>query len=367
MKKIIIICIIFIFSFSVCCDVKDGSNTEDDGNKENVAFTYKYKEMSDISILSSNSIIKYTTEHTNAELYKWNDEISLPIPCPGEIVQEESRDKMLMFSGVSEKTWNDYVEQLKGMFSHVEVIEVVEHYDGWRSGGVKINDEKIGLSVNLNWTNNLANYNVQSNDRDIENVLMLWCYMANQENYNMDTQLIKSKIKEKLNISSMDDYVLFDVTSRSNYEKGYFVYYLRLPELVKVGEITQYMYICVVKNKEIVLLEPNVVSLGYHNNEIEFITENASDIMYVLSYHSDKDASMSNSGKQIIDKYLFSNAGFIYEKRMLVKDLIGCDDKIVTFERENDDIYLYELLEKDGYSNCYNEMYTIGEKIVELR
>ena len=125
-------------------------------------------------------------------------------------------------------------------------------------------------------------------------------------------------------------------------------------------------FLCVVKNDKIVFLEDNMVTYGMTHNEIEFVTKDDKDFMYVLTYESDKDPLSSNTGRQQIDKYILKDNAFVHDKTMYVNEIEGCANKAVTFEGDGEDIVLYEVAYNTNLNDNYTEFYILGDKLTVL-
>lgn len=193
-------------------------------------------------------------------------------------------------------------------------------------------------------------------------------YGKSRKNNTLSKKDIKEQILNKLEIETekRQDFFLYNVTSHTNKKDGFDVYLLTTPFPYNNGDEDILSYLCVLKDKEIVFLEPNIVSLGNSNNEIEFLFNENQWEMYVLAFEYDKDISMSNPGKQIIDKYVLSDNQFKHTKCFNVHDIQDCENKYITFEKNENAIDLYELvIDKDSWK-AYYELWSVGEKIGTL-
>ena len=113
------------------------------------------------------------------------------------------------------------------------------------------------------------------------------------------------------------------------------------------------MYLCITKDEHILYLDKNQVSLGHNNNEIEFVNDDNQCIMYILSYEGDKDTTRSTPGAQLIDKYLLENNKFVHINTFNVNEIKGCENKIITLEKNENKIELFEILYDKNSSKQY--------------
>ncbi len=324
--------------------------------------SYKFQELSQISTLSNNEMVKYTSDYTDVELYEWSENVTLPIPKIDGAAETESIDRMLTFTGVTEEVWNDYVSALNSNYTVIECDDIYT-LDGtdYASGGIIVTMEDKNVYVSLNW-NNKVEY---SDAVTMENVVTIWCFLGTQEtNAKISKTDVKKMIFDELGVSdeSTKNYYLYDVTSRSNEADGFNVYYLKTPTIAHDNHVENInMYLCVMRGEKIVFLEPNVVTFGSSNNEIEFLDNE----MYILAYETDKDMTMSDIGNQVLDKYVLKDDYFVLEKTYTVADVVG--EKIhVTLEKTEAGIDLYELLFDKNSTKDYSEVYSVGDKLMGL-
>ena len=69
---------------------------------------------------------------------------------------------------------------------------------------------------------------------------------------------------------------------------------------------------------------------------------------------------------ECIDKYILKDNAFVHDKTMYVNEIEGCANKAVTFERDGEDIVLYEVAYNTNLNDNYTEFYILGDKLTVL-
>ncbi len=363
--KIVYLVVIYFCLFLTAC----GSTEKETADTDDI-FKFKYEELSEISSLSNNSVVKYSEQYTSANLYNWTENVVLPIPSPGDMKEEKSYERMLTFSGIDESQWDKYVQELKIIYPDIIIGDNQENIDealGYSHKTLTIYDETYNMRIIMVWYDKLSYIGNDLEQNNLENVILVNCYLGNQEFANdLNNKTIKEKICRRLNDITTNDLKIFDVSSRNNIIDGYRVYYVQPLSTQYIESEMVCMYLCVMKDDEIVFLNHNEISIGKLNNEIEFVKYKDKNYMYILSFQSDKDPSMSNCGNQIIDIYELIDNNFNYDKRIDVNKLEGFEEKWASFEKKDGTILLRDFAQIDDRDKAYNECYYLGNEMKNL-
>ncbi len=364
-----LISILVLSSLLIACTKKTSTSEKVDepetkSNSESESEnTYEYKELSDVSVLSVNQTFNFTDEYTSAPLYRWSNDANLPIPVPEvELLQIEWLDGYLSAIGVNENEWSKYIENMCSNYKIIESSYVDATDEEKIISNITLYDEKYNYGVNFNW---IPDYVSPFTDDIYENVLQVSVHFFNQEKHNdLDSQSVLNKVFEEFGINdSKSKCVLWDITSHSNIESGYSVYYIDIP---METEIDANSILCVMRDDKIVFAEYDVFNLiiGYANNqEIEF----NNDEMYILK--SKNDSLASSFDIQYVYRYELTNDKFEFVKDYsVIDDLKVCEQgNIVTFQKNEDTIDLYKVEIVMKSDTPIVERYSLGEKLGTLQ
>ena len=353
MKKIIIISLLMCTLLFISCGSKEkgeDANTLGDTNSYNTT-TFKYRELSPISPLAVNSIVKYSNEYTSAPLYEWSDNVVLPIPAPVGVIEETPAQfsQALTFSGVTFEAWNDYVELLKDNYDTLE--HTIE------SNNIYLWDDTYNFKISIKWSKEDICGGVTKTD-----IVTLRCFMGNQENNtSISTKDVLEKVFVKLDVKNDDkeSFEIFDVSSHSNIKSGYWVYYLSSPNKT---------YLAIMQEKNLVGIVENSAFLTVYNEKIEFIISDDVAEMYILSNSDAKNyPNLTGFGDTIIEKYVLKDDYFEFDNTINISDIEYCKDyEYITMKKNSNSIELYELVLGAGEYKLYSELWSVGNKLGTL-
>ena len=353
MKKLIIILLLLCSFFLVSCGNKE--TNEDTNTLSNInsydTIVFEYKQLSNISPLAMNSIVKYTKEYTSAPLYKWSDKVVLPIPAPVGITEEipVQFSQAITFSGVTYEAWNDYVKVMKDKYENIKYTQ--------ESNNLYIWDDTYNFKVSINWSKKDICGGVTKND-----IVTLRCFMGNQEkNPFVSVENVLEKVFAKLNIKNdeKDSFEIYDVSSKSNIEAGYWVYYLSSQNKT---------YLAIMYEKNLVGIVENSAFLTMYNEKIEFIISDNVVEMYILSNSDAKNyPNLTGFGDTIIEKYILKDNYFEFDNTINISDIEYCEDyPYITMKKNGKSIELYELVLDSGEYKLYTELWSVGNKLGTL-
>lgn len=355
-KSLMLLCILVAGALMVSCQKTDDKNTtvktEDEFSvgmlnsseqtNHNSQLNLKYKETSEISMFAADDIFKYTNEYTSCELYRWSDEIILPIPAPeGNIdVKFEYRIEL---DNITKEIWGKYVNVLKERY--ITDIETSQ-FEDYRREFVSIFDMKNNFTATMGWSEEEEN-------------MYIYLYMFCQENVSsLTNEEVAVMVADKLGMERKDIKAVLNASSNTNLTDGFDVYYIWNNNNSNSEELQN--YICVVKDKEIVFLKEDKIHVGLVD-EIEFAKCDENWYMYLLM-------QTNNSGTQSIEEYILKDNSFELSKTVGMWDyepVKSAGNPIITLEKENDDIEIYIIKGEDKESIRYIKDKKLG--ILDLK
>lgn len=309
---------------------KLGMLNSSEQTNHNSQLNLKYKETSEISMFAADDIFKYTNEYTSCELYRWSDEIILPIPAPeGNIdVKFEYRIEL---DNITKEIWGKYVNVLKERY--ITDIETSQ-FEDYRREFVSIFDMKNNFTATMGWSEEEEN-------------MYIYLYMFCQENVSsLTNEEVAVMVADKLGMERKDIKAVLNASSNTNLTDGFDVYYIWNNNNSNSEELQN--YICVVKDKEIVFLKADKIHVGLVD-EIEFAKYDGNWYMYLLM-------QTNNSGTQSIEEYILKNNSFELSKTVGMWDyepVKSAGNPVITLEKENDDIEIYIIKGEDKESIRY--------------
>ncbi|MBP3339897.1 MAG: hypothetical protein J6L69_10900 [Lachnospiraceae bacterium] len=343
----IILCA-FLFGCAKVEDNGEKSNTNDDKNSVKYEFSFKYKELSDVSPFVYNSIIKYTDEYTSAPLYEWSEDVVLPIPAPLGAKHEKNVKMIneLVFSGVTLEEWNNYVDLLKEKY--------IVLWEDKEQPSIRIYDKTYNFYVQLRWEEKMLQGD------NISNYIALHCFMGNQEiNELLDYDTVREVMCKKLDISEDDkrEYIIYDVSTNTNIKDGYWIYYMVSSKSTYLG---------IFKGEELVGTLKNKAFNPLYITRIEFIESKENTNMYVLTNEDclGYPNEITGFGKGLIEKYVIKDDGLEFVESKKVSEIDCCKDiEYITIKKNDDKIEIFEVVQNTNIVHSYNENWCLGKKL----
>jgi len=265
-----------VFLFIAMISILSGCNKSESNETNETDEAKVYESLWDVSMLGYNNTWNYTEKQIDCELYKWGEYANLPVPMiEGSSGMDVMQNGLYVF-GISEDEWVNYMESIKKDWNVIireEDDEEMKAYYG-NAYDMYIYNTKYNYCVDLHWREN----DPYNNSRNCVSVnAYVGCQKKSSELTNEE---VLKKVEDKLGEEN-SGYTILNVSSDTNVEDGFGVYYI---ETHKENDgKTIISYLCVVKDSEIVLLEPNTIIRGW-NDSAEFLEKDGKWILYVTCH-----------------------------------------------------------------------------------
>ncbi len=351
-KKILLLILgIMLLSLSACEDNgNDKGKVESESNNEK-----SYNGVSGITTLADNNTWKYTKDHIDCELYGWDEDVVLPIPKPEGSTGIEYEANGFYLLGINQEEWEDYVEVISEMYT----VDVV--YSSWTDENdscyIRAIDMNNNFMANLVWNKEVCYYNMR-------NAATAWVYVGSREKHtSLTNEEVLNMALEKIAVDDGTGFGIVNISSDSNLKDGFDVYYLSTSnEYTKASENNTYMYLCVVKDEEIVFMEPNCVELGT-NSSLEFMENENQWKMYLGA-----TAYLGDDSYQTLRTYNLEKENFVLEQEDTVYNINGFENIwYIVLEKEESTIGIYQVNRNDNFFSDgkipdYKE-WVLGDKV----
>ncbi len=312
-----------------CGKEKDVTNVEN--NEENLQEQKEFVDVTGVTTLSSNNTWKYTKDMLDCELYEWSEDVVLPIPNLECSTGMKYIDGEFFALGVDYEEWQEYVGLL------IEKYDAYVRYDSLVSENdacfVQLLDMENNLMANVVWEKDLPYYN-------LNNTVEAWVYVGSREKYtSLTNEEVLNKSLNKLGISDEKGFKVINISSKGNISDGFDVYYLATSqEYRELGEENPYMYLCVVKDDEIVFLEPEAIGVG-DDSSIEFLRVGDSWKMYLVT-----TTYLCGDSHHRMEMYDLSDGCFVQESKETVYNIEELKDiSNIVLKKNGEEIDIYKL------------------------
>ncbi len=310
--------------------------------------------------LSGNITWKYTKEVLGCEVYEWSEDVVLPIPEPDGSTGMIYTDGNFFTLGIDADEWTEYIEPL------------VERYDGdlrWDSLATEndasvanILDMENNFMANIIWEEDLPFNNLRD-------TVEVWIYAGSREKHtSLNNYQVLDMALDKLKVDEKEGFRLINIGSKSNRADGFDVYYLSVPEKYKELEndgTYTYMYLCVVKDDTIVLLEPNAVDIGGEAS-LEFMQVKDKWMMYVV-----REELYCASQYQYLDIYIMENNVFTKTSSDVIHKVKGLENEhYICLDKKESIIEIYRLdynRDEEAEETKPISRWILGPKVGEIR
>ncbi len=309
--------------------------------------------------LSGNVTWKYTEESLGCKVYEWSEDVVLPIPAPKDVTGIEYDDGQFFALGIDADEWTEYVEPL------------VEKYDGYLRWDSLATENDACVATIFDMENNFMANIIWEEDLPFNNLrdtVEVWIYAGSREKHtSLDNEQVLGMALDKLQIDESEGFRLINISSKSNLSDGFDVYYLFVPEeyreLKEKGTYT-YMYLCVVRDDKIVLLEPKAVDIGGEAS-LEFMQVDDEWKMYVV-----REELYSASQYQYLDVYTIEDDEFTKISSDVIHEVQGLENEHYICLNKNESIIEIYRLNYDRDRNTEEKKpvskWLLGPKIGEI-
>lgn len=339
-------CLVLAIVISVCFIVKpnvDKKSTESAPVVDNnVEENSKNTDEDYISSIYYNQTWKYDSEEIGCEVYEWTEDIVLPIPKPEGESSIEIIHGTYQVLGIDKSEWDNYVELLDETY---EVVRTDSELNGYLSCGIRFYNMEKNIVGYLSW----GEYSGIDN---LENCFEGFVFVgSNYKNTNLSNEEVLNKVFSKLEYDNKEGFSIVNVNSKTNYKDGFDVYLVETSmEYAYANEYT-YEYICVLRNDEIVLLEPCNILIGLPA-AVEFVQVGDSWRAYITEYNG-KSGLVGNN---LLEYNMVD--GFFVENELF--DI----SEFVSLIKKDNMIEVYRVLNKGLGENIPNyAKYKLGDKI----
>lgn len=298
--------------------------------------------ISEISVLACNNTWKYTEEDIGCEVYEWSEDVVLPIPKPENSTGIEYVGDGFYLLGVDKEEWEEYIYPLVNKYDgYISYDSIVSEND---SCFARIVDMEYNYMANIVWGKDFSYYNLRNN-------VGAFVYVGSKEkNTSLTNQEVMELALEELGIEDKKGFGALNISSKGNLSDGFDVYII-LPSqsYIEENEDNPSSFLCVLdSNDEIVLVQPEGISIGSGNSSLEFVKTETGWNMYTVN-------TLYGSGTACheLSLYVMENGKFTCSNAQTVYGIEGLERvSAITLKKNNDVIDVYKLdYNRDEASN----------------